>query len=321
MHRNDILIIIPSYRPGKLLSNVLKQLKAMNYERILVVDDCCPENSGRIVEKFGVECIKTEINSGVGGAFKYGFEYMTSSKKYDKIKYVAKIDADFQHEGAYIPLMTQILIDESADYVKGDRYGLGRMPERQPFVRKAGNICLSFLTKLSTGFWHINDPLNGQFVFDRRILKRIIELDLIEDRYLFETSLLTATSKLKAKVVDCPNVIKYGEAISSMDVKKELFRFSKYHLKCIPGRLWRQYFYPNFDLNCLAIIASFGFPIGSIYAFYHFLRGVISGYSNEPGVLIISTISIIIGYISILIFLMEDKKSTLNNKNISKFIL
>ena len=53
------------------------------------------------------------------------------------------------------------LINENYDYVKGNRFLNNIQIENYPLSRFYGNIFLSFMSKLSTGYWDLFDPING----------------------------------------------------------------------------------------------------------------------------------------------------------------
>ena len=86
-------------------------------------------------------------------------------------------------------MFNELLVSD-ADFVKGNRYLLARKPLGQSFIRKFGNFGLSFLSKLSSGYWDIGDPVNGLFVIRSNVIKLIINMDLLQDRFLFESSLI-----------------------------------------------------------------------------------------------------------------------------------
>ena len=56
-------------------------------------------------------------------------------------------------------------------------------------LRFYGNIFLSFMSKLSSGYWNIYDPINGFTAIKCEILKKI-NLDKIDNKYFFESDML-----------------------------------------------------------------------------------------------------------------------------------
>ena len=55
-----------------------------------------------------------------------------------------------------------------------------------PPVRRFGNLALSFLAKLSTGYWTIMDPTNGFFAIHARVAE-LLDDERIAKRFFFET--------------------------------------------------------------------------------------------------------------------------------------
>ena len=56
-------------------------------------------------------------------------------------------------------------------------------------MRLVGNVGLSFLTKLSSGYWELFDPTNGYTAIHARRVAQL-PLDKIATRYFFETDML-----------------------------------------------------------------------------------------------------------------------------------
>ena len=89
----------------------------------------------------------------------------------------------------YIPNITKPIIEGNAEFVKGNRFKSLEMIQKIPKVRLFGNLGLSFLTKLSTGYWELFDPTNGFIAFSSSTIKKI-NLYKVDNRYFFETDLL-----------------------------------------------------------------------------------------------------------------------------------
>lgn len=73
---NPVAVVIPSYRVRKHIMAVISKI-GPEVDRIYVVDDCCPENTGAYVSEFctdgRVQVVKNEKNLGVGGAVMVGY--------------------------------------------------------------------------------------------------------------------------------------------------------------------------------------------------------------------------------------------------------
>ena len=84
-----------------------------------------------------------------------------------------------------------------------------------PLVRRLGNLALSFLVKLASGYWHVFDPCNGYVAIRASVLRRL-NVDRLEDRYFFEISLLCEAYFAKAVLQDMPMQPVYAGETSSL---------------------------------------------------------------------------------------------------------
>ena len=57
----------------------------------------------------------------------------------------------------YIPLLIEPIINKTSDFTKGNRFRNIDVLIKMPKLRLFGNIILSFITKLSTGYWELFD--------------------------------------------------------------------------------------------------------------------------------------------------------------------
>ena len=88
-----ICVVIPAYRCRDTILDVLGNI-GDEVDKIIVVDDACPEQSGKLVEDTSeddrVSVIFHEENKGVGGAVKTGMREALRNKA----TIVVKIDSD-----------------------------------------------------------------------------------------------------------------------------------------------------------------------------------------------------------------------------------
>jgi hypothetical protein len=108
-------------------------------------------------------------NIGVGGSTKVGFQ---ESLKLN-IDIIIKIDGDDQMDSEDLIHFVNTLKNNIFDYAKGNRFLKKNSIENYPLARFYGNIILSFLTKLSSGYWDIFDPINGFIAIKSTTLKKI----------------------------------------------------------------------------------------------------------------------------------------------------
>lgn len=306
MIERELLIVIPCFKAKGKITAVIDKLTLEGFDQIIVVNDCCPNNSTYEIESKNVKIINTPVNYGVGGAFLHGVEYALSLPQYKEIKYISKMDADGQHNPKDLKNMLKFIGEIDCDIVKGNRYMLGRQPKGQPLIRKVGNVGLTFLSKLSTGYWDIGDPINGLIIFDKKFLN-LLKNFKIEKRYLFESSVLYFSSFLNARVLDYPCEIIYADEESSLSIKSEFPRFLNFHIIGFYKRIIHDYLYPNFDLSFFGVIGALALPTGLILSVWHWLSGEISNIPTAPGILVMDMLLILLGYMSLIFFLQRDQ--------------
>ena len=51
MRKNKVCVIIPCYKVKKKIISVLKKIDFKIVDKVVIVDDYCPENSGKFVKK------------------------------------------------------------------------------------------------------------------------------------------------------------------------------------------------------------------------------------------------------------------------------
>jgi dolichol-phosphate mannosyltransferase len=155
-----VAVVIPCHCERAHILDVLARI-GPEVAAIYVVDDCCPEHTGDLV---ATECrddrvriVRLETNLGVGGAVFAGARLAITEGHH----IVVKIDGDGQMDPALIRRFIRPIEEGAADVTKGNRfYDLDNI-RSMPLVRLFGNAALSFLTKLSSGYWEIFDPTNG----------------------------------------------------------------------------------------------------------------------------------------------------------------
>ena len=170
LNDKKIAVVLPCYKSKEHVIQVISSIGKEVY-KIIVVDDGCPERTGSHVAEMitdgRVEVIYHERNKGVGAAVVTG--YIRALELCADI--VVKIDSDGQMDPAFIPTLTAPILNGVADYCKGNRFFDPRDAGSMPVVRIVGNVGLSFMTKLSSGYWNLFDPTNGYTAIHRCALE------------------------------------------------------------------------------------------------------------------------------------------------------
>ena len=297
--------IIPCYKGNnKTIKLIEKTLELVDY--VVLVDDCCPNLIGEVASKKidnqKLIIIKNEINKGVGGSVKKGINYLLSIN----CDLIIKIDADGQINPLLIPEIIKPLINKSADAVKGNRFANIQSVLNMPKIRLVGNLVLSFVNKISSGYWELFDPTNGFIAFNSNSLRKI-RINKLDDRYFFESSLLFECSlaNLYFKQISMQSI--YTNEISSLTPKKEILRFSYKHSLNFIKRIIYQYFILDFNAGSLELLGALvTFLISTIYFLFLSYKGFYKGILATPGESNLLSLMIIISFQLFLSFIFYD---------------
>jgi dolichol-phosphate mannosyltransferase len=262
-----ISVVIPAY---KVKNHILQVIGDIGNDvcKIYIVDDCCPDGSGDFVHANcsdkRVTIIRNEINLGVGGAVMAGYRAAIA----DGMDVIVKVDGDGQMDPQLLSFFYTPIIEGRADYTKGNRFfdltNIGRMPAARLF----GNAVLSFMAKLSSGYWNLFDPTNGYTAISTRVAAHL-PLDKISSRYFFETDMLFRLNTLRAVVIDIPMDAVYGDEKSNLKISKIVGEFLLKHTRNFLKRIFYNYFLRDmtvatFELLIGGLLLGFGVTFGLI---------------------------------------------------------
>lgn len=290
-----IAAVIPCYRVGDHVLQVLAAIPA-TIERIYCVDDACPQGSGNLIEAQcsdpRVRVLRHDANRGVGGAVLTGYAAALA----DGAEIVVKIDGDGQMPLEMLDSLLLPILAGRADYTKGNRFYFLRDLEGMPPSRLFGNAVLSFLTKLSSGYWSVFDPTNGFTAIHRSALSRL-RLHAIKHSYFFESDMLHHLYLERAVVVDVPMPAKYGDAGSSLSVLGSILPFLRGNLRNFLRRLLYTYYVRDLNIAslefALSLLLIFG---GGLWEVVHLWESVETGIAATAGEALIGLLPIIMGF-------------------------
>jgi glycosyltransferase involved in cell wall biosynthesis len=290
-----IAAVIPCYRVADHVLQVLAAIPA-KIERIYCVDDACPQSSGNIIAAQcsdpRVRVLRHAANQGVGGAVMTGYAAALA----DGAEIVVKIDGDGQMPLEMLDNLLLPILAGRADYTKGNRFYFLRDLEGMPPSRLFGNAVLSFLTKLSSGYWSVFDPTNGFTAIHRAALSRL-RLHAIKRSYFFESDMLHHLYLERAVVIDVPMPAKYGDAGSSLSVLGSILPFLRGNLRNFLRRLVYTYYVRDLNIASLEFLLSllliFG---GGLWEAVQLWESVETGIAATVGEALIGLLPIIMGF-------------------------
>ena len=300
-----IAVVIPSYKVTRHIAEVVLNIPTMVW-RIYVIDDACPDGSGKFVEEnVGDDRVRVHYhtqNQGVGGAAMTGYLAAIA----DGADVIVKIDGDGQMDPSLILNFIEPILAGEADYTKGNRFFDLEEIRAMPKVRLFGNAVLSFMTKLSSGYWDLFDPTNGYTAIHADVARHL-SFEKISHRYFFETDMLFRLNTLRAVVIDVPMDAKYSDEVSGLKISKILSEFLVKHIRNFFKRIFYNYYLRDMSL------ASIELPLGVLliifgvcFGGWHWLQPVHEGVPTPAGTVMLSALPALMGMQLVLAFLAYD---------------
>lgn len=305
----NIGIVIPTYKSRKTICSVIIKIQPQ-INHIYVIDDACPDNSGLfVIENCKDSRVKVLVNSenlGVGGATLRGYTEALN----DGCDIVVKMDSDGQMDAIDLMNIIEPILAGRADYSKGNRfYNIQDLTE-MPFLRIMGNSILSFMCKISSGYWDIFDPTNGYTAIHSHALRRL-PFDKIKKRYEFESDMLYHLGIIRAVVEDVSIKARYNDEESGIVIKKEIPKFLRMHLLNSIKRIFYSYFLRDVSIASLQLVIGLLLIIaGSFFGINVWLKSVATQIPATAGTVMLVSLMLIFGIQFLLNFIQFDIHSS-----------
>ncbi|MCX5871530.1 MAG: glycosyltransferase family 2 protein [Deltaproteobacteria bacterium] len=300
-----VAVVIPCYKVSAHILGVIQKIGS-EVDTIFVVDDCCPEKGGFLVENGCVDprvrVIYNLVNQGVGGAVILGYNAAIA----DGADVIVKVDGDGQMDPSLIPAFIAPIIADEADYTKGNRFFDLEEIRAMPKARLFGNAVLSFMTKISSGYWDLFDPTNGYTAIHAEVARHL-PFGKISRRYFFETDMLFRLNTLRAVVVDVPMDAKYGDEVSNLKISEIVGEFLAKHIRNFSKRIFYNYFLRDMSIASIELpLGLLLFISGCIFGVYHWISSLQAGVATPAGTVMLAALPILMGTQLMLAFLGYD---------------
>ncbi len=289
-----IAVVIPAHNEEGFILSVLETMPQI-VDHIIVVDDCSTDQTHSLVSNTHDKrtvLLRTPRNQGVGGATILGYRQAASIG----CDIVVKMDGDGQMAPEYLPQLLDAVIDAEYDYAKGNRFLNPELFPAMPRHRLIGNIALTFITKLATGYWNVFDPQNGYTAIKTECLQRI-NLGAVHERFFFENDMLVQLSLVDARVRDVAIPARYGSEISSLNPLLAIGTFPLLLFHRGWRRIWHNYVVRDF--NPIALFLIFGLSLmmwGTGFGLYTWIRSAVTGLYASTGTVMLSVLPFVVGF-------------------------
>jgi len=289
-----IAVVIPCYNVERHIREVVASLPSF-IDLIIAVDDASRDRTGPMLDSLEDKRLKVihhSANRGVGGATLTGFQAALA----EKADIIVKMDGDGQMDPAYLKALIEPIVSGDYSYTKGNRFIHSKELARMPFLRRWGNFCLTFLTKLTSGYWHIFDPQNGYWAIQSRDFE-LLDFHKIHNRFFLENDMLVQLNIFNLRVKDIPIPAKYGDERSSMKLYRIVLSFPFFLI----DRFWYR-FYQKYILKDFSPIALFfltGLPLfawGLLFGLHIWWKSITTNSIATTGTVMLSVLPFILGF-------------------------
>lgn len=235
---SSVAVVVPAYNEEGFVGDVIGTLPAF-VDRVYAIDDastdgtwaeirryCRCANETRSPEadlpamdydgtavppdQFAVP-VRHDGNAGRGSCVKEGYR-MARETGFDV---TAVMDGDGQMDPGELDRILDPVVTGEADYAKGtrlkDRSHLSGMSRWRLF----GNLLLSFLTNLSSGYWGMADSQNGYTAVSLEVLETI-PVNGLYDGYGFLNDILTTLNIHGFRIAEVPHPAVYADEESGI---------------------------------------------------------------------------------------------------------
>ena len=199
-----LVALIPAYNEGENIKQVIETTQPY-VDRVVVCDDGSSDNIQTVLDTVDVDIIKHQINLGYGAALKSLFKH----GKELNATVVISLDADGQHNPAYIPELVQPIILDDADIVIGSSF-LSKQRSQVPWIKSLGNRVFSSLIRWGTGF-QVSDSQSGYRAYR---VDKLASLTLVESGMGISTEILIKAVKKGFKIEERPVQITHNEPLT-----------------------------------------------------------------------------------------------------------
>ena len=307
---NKICVVVPAFNAENSIEDVLSGIPDF-IDTIIVIDDRSQDNTSKVVDNNKkrdgrIILLQHEKNLGVGGAIQSGYLHALENET----QIIVKLDSDGQMDPAFLRQLIEPILSGQADYTKGNRFLHEKELMSMPYMRRIGNLGLSFLTKIASGYWNIFDPTNGYTAINFRALQSL-NFDRLAKRFFFETSMLLELGLQRMVVKDVYIPANYGVEKSYLSAWKAFFEFPPKLFRGMLRRIAYFYFIRDFTAITVFLVMGIGSVLfGTIWGIYEWVHSSILGVVSSTGTVMIAVLPFILGIQFLLQAIVMDIQNT-----------
>jgi glycosyltransferase involved in cell wall biosynthesis len=230
MYRDaSVGVVVPAFNEGPFIGTVLDTMPEF-VDRVYAVDDCSTDETWAEIESrvtpeliaepipdggssnpSNVVPIRHRTNRGRGAAVKTGYQRAME----DDLDIVVVMDGDAQMDPNQLDRLLDPVVSGRADYAKGNRLARPRDWRGMSNWRLFGNVMLTLLTNVASGYWGLRDSQNGYTAISAEMLEQL-DIEALYDDYGFLNDMLVTLNMHHARVYDVEMPAVYGDERSGI---------------------------------------------------------------------------------------------------------
>jgi glycosyltransferase involved in cell wall biosynthesis len=269
-----VAAIVPARNEERLIGRTIWPVPD-SVDTIYVIDDGSQDRTAEVVRHYAdndsrIKLIRHRKNKGVGAAIITGYHQAYK----DGHDVFVVVGGDAQMDWTDLDNLLRPIADGSADYSKGNRFIYGESKDspgnawrEMPTRRILGNVSLSILTKIASGYHHIYDSQMGYTALHRRVFPRV-NWEKARKGYGYPAEWLMRFHSKGVRVQDVPVRAIYlkNEKQTQIRVRRFLFYMMGIIVKGGFERINREYLAGRLTLPRISI-PSIVNPLRSLYRY------------------------------------------------------
>ncbi len=235
---SSTLVIIPTFNEAENLPGLLRRVRAVGAE-VLVVDDDSPDGTGVLAEDLaaqdpGIHVLHRAGKNGLGSAYREGFAWGLD-RDFDTL---VELDGDGSHQPEQLGRLLSRM--PFADMAIGSRWVPGgevvNWPLRRALLSRAGSL----YARIALGL-PFRDVTGGYRAYSAEALRRIDLRTIASQGYCFQIDMLWAVHRSGLRIDEVPITFverEFGVSkMSSRIVREAILNVTLWGLAALPSRL------------------------------------------------------------------------------------
>jgi hypothetical protein len=216
---------------------------------------------------------------------------------------------DNQMDPAYLPALLDPIVHDRYSFTKANRFFSTTSFKGMPHHRIFGNVVLTFLTKVASGYWHLVDPQNGYTAVRTDVLRRL-PLDKVAKRYEFENDLLIWLNILNVRALDVPIPAVYRDEVSNIRLSRVVLRLLRLLFFGFWRRVWLKYVLWSFSPIALLLFTGSALVLFGVVVGLWVLAHTLGPQTASAGTVLLAVTPFLVGTQMLIQALVLDIQAT-----------